>query len=316
MSYDRKTRLGHHRPRSRHHWSARRARGPAQRRQRAGHGHHGPRSSQGETPAGAAIRPPRRLRLSRAGHAAGRVPDSRRVGEAARRALPAVPHVLTLFRARGRRRSTPAARAKAHARPDAVLVDGRQGGVDQSRVLDRLDPGGGGDVPEAVGRRDRRDSGHRRDAAGGRTVARPGPALSGARGRRLHHHRVGGLQAGHGVSARRALHRVRDPAMALVAAHHRDLRHGVHLRADAGTGGGRSDGGARTGTRRRPRPRRTGEVGQHALAAPSAARQESASSPASPTPACRPPSRAGRSSAVRARRCSRRCWRSSARRSR
>ena len=44
-----------------------------------------------------------------------------------------------------------------------------------------------------------------------------------------------------------ALHRVRDPAMAVAGADRRDLRDRVHLRADAGPGGSRSaDGRARS----------------------------------------------------------------------
>ncbi len=110
----------------------------------------------------------------------------------ARRGVSAVSDVLTTS-------SSAAARRCGGRRPrprpmlglSAVLGDRRQGRADRHRLRHRLDPRGRRDVAEDVGHPDRRHPGHHRDAARHRPAARDCRALSGARGRRLHHHRVG-----------------------------------------------------------------------------------------------------------------------------
>ena len=131
-----------------------------------------------------------------------------RLGEAARRRLPAVPGLPPLLqrsRAADDRRTPP--KAQAVARPDRVLGDGGQGGVDRHRLRHRLDSRRRRDVAEAVGDPDRRHSGHHHDAAGHRPVAGAGRALPAAGRRRVRHHRLGRHQAADRVPAHRGLRR-------------------------------------------------------------------------------------------------------------
>ena len=126
------------------------------------------------------------------------------------------------------------AEGEGHAGTVAVLGHGGSRRGDQPGVLDRLDPRRGGDVAQAVGGDRRRHHGHRRHAARGRPADRPGAALSGARGRRVHHHRVGGVQAVLGVPPRCRIRAPGDSAVVLADAHRPHLRRVLCLRAGAG----------------------------------------------------------------------------------
>src|SRR3954467_4818576 len=133
---------------SRHDRAARRARGPAQRRQRDGPRGARPRPSEETAAEGPSLRHHRRLRVPDDRGAARDLSDPAWVGETSPRRLPDVSRVQPFRRRTDGRGTTGRTAGPAGVRPVGLLGDGREGRADRHRVRHRLHPRRGRGVAE------------------------------------------------------------------------------------------------------------------------------------------------------------------------